>query len=361
MEKAELRRRIVNGVAKAHNEMKKSGKYIGAMVAYGYMRNPKDGGYIIIDKKCSHIVYLIFDLYDKGLSHSRIADYLNERFIVNPSHYKKYGRYIDFNENSEFWKWQKSSVRKILTNEIYNGRYKNSKIKTHEEIVDDELWNRVQEKLKNYRNSSKKDLYSNNGNEFNGKVYCKICGKHFNIEHALSKGQYLNYLKCGSYGLRNNSKNKCSNKYAIRYEELKDIVSMFIEEKIFKYIDTNIISEKYYKFIKNESLIYKRKNIIQEKNNINELLKQIEKNEYDCNIQLINKITKENNDNYKLVLNYRLKELERLQKELLSYSKTKEISNKDKQVDINIIDEFVERIEIGMLENNKRDITIYLK
>lgn len=361
MEKAELKKRIAEGVARAHNEKKKCGKYVGSLVSYGYIRNPQNVGYIMIDKNCSHVVYLIFDLYDKGLSHSRIADYLNERNIVNPTYYRKNGKYIDFNEAGELRKWQKSSIRKILINKIYNGKYKDSDEKTHKEIIDDELWKRVQEKLHNYRNNSKRDLYSNNGNEFNGKVYCKVCGKHFNLEHSLSKGNYLDYLKCGSYSLRNKTENKCTNKYAIRYEELKDIVSMFIEEKIFKNIDCNLISEKYYAFIKNKSLEFKRKNIIQEKNTIKMLLKQVENSDYVHGAKIFNVICKKYYDNLKKVLNFRLEELEKLQNELLSYSRTKIVSNKEKYIDINLINEFIDRIEFGILANSNRDITIYLK
>lgn len=88
------------------------------------------------------------------------------------------------------------------------------------------------------------------------------------------------------------------------------------------------------------------------------LLKQVENSDYVYGAKIFNVICKKYYDNLKKVLNFRLEELEKLQNELLSYSRTKIVSNKEKYIDINLINEFIDRIEIGILANSNRDITI---
>ena len=77
-------------------------------------------------------------------------------------------------------------------------------------------------------------------------------------------------------------------------------------------------------------------------------------------MNLYNEITindlKKRIDNYKS----RLEEIEKILKEIYSFARQKNISTKDFFMDKFIIDIFINRIDIGILENNERNINIIL-
>lgn len=332
-------------------------EYIGRALPYGYLLKSRQ---LVPDNLTSHIVYLIYDLYDKGCSYTQIADYLNERMIVSPSCYKIYGKYIGITKNDENKKWQRGAIRKILINKVYNGYYKYSNIKTHLEIIDDDLFNRVQLRINNKKNYSGVDFYYHNGNIFSNKVYCEKCGRVFTLSQSHNKDGIVNYLRCSSCDTRGKNKVVCSNNSAIRYDELKDIVSLFVENEIYCNVDFDVLESIYEKQLKDKSIDIHRKYLKQERELLNKEIEKLNSEKIE-GIDLIIELRKNENREMLELYGNRLSEIEGLLKEIYSFARTKNITKKELYLDKYIIDTFIDKITIGVLEGNNRKIEIVLK
>ncbi len=357
MKTAETRNLISKMRNKDIEKKKEKLEYIGRAIPYGYLKNNKK---LVIDKQTSHIVHLIYDLYDKGCSYSQIADYLNERSITSPSYYKICNRYINLTENDENKRWQRGAIRKILMNKVYNGYYKYSDKKTHPEIVDDELFNKVQLRIQSKQNSSGVDFYYHNGNIFSNKVYCEECGRVFTISPSNNKDGIVNYLRCSSYDTRGKNKVDCSNKIAIKYDELANILSLFLEDEIYSNINFKILENIYETHLKNGSIEIHRKYLKQEKILIENQIKELEK-EKNNGKDLIAEIKEKETKKLLYIYNNRLNEIDSLLKEIYSFARTKNITKKEFYLDKYMIESFIEKITVGSLINSKREINIILK
>ena len=349
---------IKNGVLKSKLKRMDNYEYIGSFVPYGYIKKEKK---LVPDKETSHIVYLIFDLYDKGCSNTQIANYLNDRSIVSPSAYKLENEYIDISPKDNNKLWTRGSIRKIIQNKVYNGYYQyvTNGVKTHEPIINDELFNRVQDMIKNKKNTAGNDFYYHNGNIFCNKAICSCCGKPFTLENSKTKDGIIRYLRCGSYDSRRKNKVECQNKLSIRYDELKEIVNMFVEDNIFSTIDLKELQDVYFNYLKNDNIDIHRKYLKQERAllkskiaNVNTDIKVID---------VISKLKLEKNIKLLSIYNKRLSEVENILKNIYSFARTKEITNNEFYTDKFIIDNFIDKISIGIVENKNRNIEVFLK
>ena len=107
------------------------GEYIGSFPCYGYMKDPNAHHKLIIDPEASEIVKLIFSLALDGHGVCVIAKKLTERQIPIPIVHKKEPRGLKVTENNGNGIWKHSTLRNILTNEMYIG---NMVQHTHEKI-----------------------------------------------------------------------------------------------------------------------------------------------------------------------------------------------------------------------------------
>ena len=336
---------------------KENNQYIGRFAPYGYViKNNK----LLIDEECSHVVYTIFDLYDKGFSNSKIADYLNERGIVSPSEYRKSREYINTNSNDKAKLWSRSVIRKIILNKVYNGSYLYSDEKTHKEIINDSLFERVNNRRIEKQNYSGNDFYYHNGNEFNSKVYCKECGRVFTIESSKCKNGIERYLRCSSYDTRKHNKVNCTNRLAIRYDDLKNITQLFLEQEIFSKIDINNLMNIYSLRLKKDDIANHRFYLKQERELLKNKLSKLSLNDLNKN-NLIEKLKYDYNVNLKELYNNRLIEVEKQLKEIYSFARTKEIKKSEFYIDKFIIDTFIDKITIDKVKGYDRNILIELK
>ena len=354
------RKLISDKCNEAIQKKKKQKMYVGSLAPYGYIIDKKTRN-LIIDKNVSHVIFLIFDLYDKGYGLTYIANYLNERGIVIPSQYRKIGKYIYRKIDGYSNKWEKSSVRKILNNRVYNGFYNYSTEKTHKEIIDDELWEKVALRLKEQKNIIGNNFFDINGNEFSNKVICSVCNHNFTIENSRCKEGIVRYLRCSCYDKRKNQKYECSNKNAIRYDDLKDIVSFFLEEKIFNNMNYNDLLLSYEHLLNNQNFDIKRNYIKQEKHVLNDLYLSNLNELGTIDNEIINQIKINQINAENLVIKNRIEELEKYQKELYKMTRTYKVSKDYIKLDKVLIDNFIDKIYIGEMINYKRDISIIIK
>lgn len=203
---------LSNDIRKVLHSKTKQGLHIGSTAVYGYIKDPDNKGHIIIDPEAAEVVRQIFVWCSEGYGIQRIARKLNERGIPNPSTYKEqrgipYKR--PWTQSGSLWKYY--SVERILKNEVYIGNmvqgrqrnfsYKSSKKKcvpkeewvvvpgTHEPIINQDLWDKVQYQLRiRTRGSTKPGTVG----PFSRKLFCKQCG------HTLRsfKSHDRRYFRC---------------------------------------------------------------------------------------------------------------------------------------------------------------------
>ena len=227
---------------------RKSGIHIGAFALYGYKKDPNKKGHLIIDEDTANVVREVFTLFSKGYGKTAIARILNEKGIPNPTEYKRLKglRYKQpTRKNSTLWKY--FAISNMLTNEIYIGNmvqgkygsisYKTKQNKprpkdewfivkgTHEAIIEKELWNKVQDMIKNRY----KPFKSGTIGLFAGKVKCMHCG--YTMRSSKSHDKY--YLKCSN---RHISKNACIGSF-ISVEKLENVVLNELKKMSDEFLD----------------------------------------------------------------------------------------------------------------------------
>ncbi|MDO4481206.1 MAG: recombinase family protein [Bacillota bacterium] len=225
-----------------------NGFHIGSFALYGYMKDPRRKGHLVVDEEAASVVREVFSLYSRGFGKTAIARILNERGIPNPTEYKRLKglRYKQpGNRNSTLWKY--SAISDMLKNEIYIGNmvqgkhgsisYKTKKNRsrprsewyiaegTHEPIIDRELWDRVQILLA--RRS--KPFSSGTVGIFSGKTRCLYCGS--SLRSSKSRGRH--YLQCSTHHV---SAEACPGAF-ISTDKLEEIVKNELVLLSSKYLD----------------------------------------------------------------------------------------------------------------------------
>lgn len=191
---------------------RENGFHIGAFAPYGYKKDTELKGHLIVDPEAADIVREIFSLFADGYGKSAIARILNDRGVPNPTEYKRqHGFRYKQPQKTAGTLWKYPAIADILINEVYIGNlvqgkygsvsYKTRQVKprpqsqwirveaTHEPIIDAELWNRVQKKVKSHAKP-----FSSTGmiHPFSGKVVCMHCG--YSVRPHKSDNKY--YLQC---------------------------------------------------------------------------------------------------------------------------------------------------------------------
>ena len=104
----------INSVLQTKRDL---GQYLG-QAPYGYKKDPENKYHLIVDEEAAKIVKLIFKKYIEGLGTMQIADLLSRNKIPIPSDYNKKKRGV---KSLVYGLWQQSTVRFILSNEMYTG------------------------------------------------------------------------------------------------------------------------------------------------------------------------------------------------------------------------------------------------
>lgn len=232
------------------NVNREKGQFIGSFPTYGYAKSPDDHHQLIIDEEPAAIVRQIYAWFIAGKSIIGIAKELNERGIPNPSMYKRLKgmKYRHPAGSSNDGLWPDSSVRRILTNEMYIGNmvqgknttisYKIKKCRaipkeewiivegTHEPIIEKDTFYQAQALFnKNIRKSPTKsevDLFS-------GLVRCADCHRIMNKKtNQHSYGTY-HYYRCAT--ARKMKKSACGN-HTIRIDKMQHTVMVTIQKMV---------------------------------------------------------------------------------------------------------------------------------
>ena len=251
---ADLSEKVIRGMTE--NALKC--KFNGGNVPIGYFID--DNQYFQIDKLIAPFIMEAFQMYDSNRTMKEITEYLNQKGVRT--------------SKNNFISIRNMSI--IFRNRKYIGEYRYRDIVIPNgipAIVDENLFERVQERLNNNKRNSNPDL--KNKYILSSKLKCGNCNSFMNGESGTSKtGKVYNYYKCSSV-----KRHLGCDMKSIRQEDIEQIVL----EKIIAYLftDKNIdkITDAVLKINKKENasmLLLKKQHkcILKNINNIVEAITQ---------------------------------------------------------------------------------------
>lgn len=172
---------------------RKKGKWTGGPPPLGYDTIPK-GGRIIVNPDEAVRVRAIFDLYLKNESLTATLAEIAERNWTTKSWTTKRGHH---HKGKPF---QKSSLRRLLTNQIYIGKvllqgehYEGE----HKGIVDLKIWSRTQRFLKMNGSNGGRGVRNRHGALLKGILRCAPCDAAMTHSFSKKNGRMYRYYVCG--------------------------------------------------------------------------------------------------------------------------------------------------------------------
>ena len=229
---------------------RKNGEYISPFAVYGYRKDVENRNRLVVDEYAAGIVRKIFAWKIGGMAAAAIAEQLNGLGILSPKEYKKsLGlKYSSGFSGAGRSLWGGTSVKRILTDEIYLGHLMqgktqkvNYKVKksvekpkeewvrvenTHEPLVSEDDFQIVQNLLKL---DSRMGPGMEKAGMFAGLLFCGDCREQMVRRVNRYKGKEKVYYICST----KNRGEGCS-RHSIEEEVLKGLV----EKTVKKYANT---------------------------------------------------------------------------------------------------------------------------
>ena len=215
-----------------------------AQPPYGYMKSTENKKKWIIDPDASQVVKSIFRMCIEGKGNEAIAHILQSNKIYIPMAYwhskglNRGGKQMP----ADPYRWSKTTVRKILTQQEYCGdvinfktyskNFKNKKRlmnteenwrifkDVHEPIIEREVFELVQENLLKVKRRAPKPENAKK-HIFSGLIRCGDCGSNMRY-HTNTTNKDIHYFSCGNY--IKDTRGDCMTRHYIRSDALEQIV-----------------------------------------------------------------------------------------------------------------------------------------
>ena len=209
---------------------------------YGYIKNPDDPRFWVVEPEAAEVVRRIYRMALEGYGLAEIAARLAADGVVNPTYYwRSRGTSRGGSKSTvEPIKWGHTTVKKILTLQEYCGdvinfksyskSYKMKKrienpeenratfLNVHEAIIDRQTWEKVQALQKGTRR--KKPTVTQEPSVFSGLLKCPECGGNLNF-HFNQNNHDIKFFSCQNH---NSGYRKCSKTHYIRLDFLEQVV-----------------------------------------------------------------------------------------------------------------------------------------
>ena len=209
---------------------------------YGYIKNPDDPRFWVIEQEAAEVVRRIYRMALEGYGLAEIAARLAADGVVNPTYYwRSRGASRGGSKSTvEPTKWGHTTVKKILTLQEYCGDVVNFKsysksykmkkrienpeenraifLNVHEAIIDRQTWEKVQALQKGTRR--KKPTVTQEPSVFSGLLKCPECGGNLNF-HFNQNNHDIKFFSCQNH---NSGYRKCSKTHYIRLDFLEQVV-----------------------------------------------------------------------------------------------------------------------------------------
>lgn len=174
---------------------KKKGMWMGGNIPFGYDVNDRK---LVINKDEAKIIRTLFDTYLETNSIIDTARSLNNSGFRTKSWVSRKGKV------TQGAKFDKQIVRRILEFPLYNGKIKHKdKVYTgqHEAIIADDIWQRVQDILKDDDNRNKISIPQSRitvSPLLKGVLYCNHCNGMMTPTYTIKNGKRYRYYICTS-------------------------------------------------------------------------------------------------------------------------------------------------------------------
>ena len=209
---------------------------------YGYIKNPDDPRFWVVEPEAAEVVRRIYRMALEGYGLAETAAQLAADGVVNPTYYwRSRGTSRGGSKSTvEPTKWGHTTVKKILTLQEYCGdvinfksyskSYKMKKrienpeenraifLNVHEAIIDRQTWEKVQALQKGTRR--KKPTVTQEPSVFSGLLKCPECGGNLNF-HFNQNNHDIKFFSCQNH---NSGYRKCSKTHYIRLDFLEEVV-----------------------------------------------------------------------------------------------------------------------------------------
>ena len=209
---------------------------------YGYIKNPDDPRFWVVEPEAAEVVRRIYCMALEGYGLAEIAARLAADGVVNPTYYwRSRGTSRGGSKSTvEPTKWGHTTVKKILTLQEYCGdvinfksyskSYKMKKrienpeenraifLNVHEAIIDRQTWEKVQALQKGTRR--KKPTVTQESSVFSSLLKCPECGGNLNF-HFNQNNHDIKFFSCQNH---NSGYRKCSKTHYIRLDFLEQVV-----------------------------------------------------------------------------------------------------------------------------------------
>ncbi len=222
----------------------KEGQFTGCLAPFGYTKDPADKNHLIIDEETAWIVRKIFAYAAAGKGPNYIRRKLEDEQIPCPTWWNRqkglrnvFSKFEKLDPETGRFIWDFSASQGILANPVYIGTIASQKSdykfkvgwlgykdpedwivveNMHEPIVEREVFELVQEKVKSRKRPDAWGNYS----IFAGLVKCGQCGSSLTIRRENQKGKDKIYTcsRYNKYGVKH-----CS-QHRIKFDVLYDIV-----------------------------------------------------------------------------------------------------------------------------------------
>lgn len=237
------------------------GKFAGSRAPYGYRLDPADKHHLIIDEETAPIVKQLFELLAEGNTVHFVATTMNANGIPSPGRLL-YERGIASTDHFKNSKWYMQTVRRILQDEIYLGWMVSGKFRstyhstgkkgsqpvpreewivtkgTHESIVTEELFNKVQEYFVRMKEEHGQTAVYNSKSKkasiFKGHLRCGECGQAMFLRNKHSHGKVTAWYYCA---LHENYNSSYCVKKAVKRQDVEDIALKLIRMQIKLFTD----------------------------------------------------------------------------------------------------------------------------
>ena len=224
------------------------GKPVATEAPYGYIKDPENKDYWIVDKEAAKVVKLIFRLFMEGKNRNQIAVYLKEKEILTPTFYMKQqdrgtAKSKSLNEENRY-NWNKATLTRILKRQEYCGDVVNFKTEkhyrdkrnhyvdkskwqitenVHEPIIDRTTFENVERMLKNApvkRPNGDGEIHA-----LSGLMYCKDCGTKMHIRTIHKNGRVQHVTYCSEYAKGKAKHPKCNSPHRIDVDEVMENIA----------------------------------------------------------------------------------------------------------------------------------------
>lgn len=212
---------------------------------YGYMKDPENKKKWIIDPEAARVVKDVFKMCLEGKGNETIARILQERQVLIPMAYwqsKGLPRGGKIKQPNPY-KWCKTSIAKILSQQEYCGDVINFKSysisfkkkkripkpkdewmvfkEVHEPIINRETFELVQKRNVNTRRRQPKPQNAIKS-IFSDMLYCADCGSKLWF-HTNTKNPNIHFFSCSNY--INDYRGTCQTRHYVRADAIEEVVT----------------------------------------------------------------------------------------------------------------------------------------